>query len=112
MVVKDCMVFADPAQETCPQPGHQWDQCCLHQPAWLVLGLEEHTVVVPLMQADCHVAFQLAHWLLVTETWTGCHNWNTSSEKKSCGNNCRMTLKTEMKMTLRSSSKKTSGYGL
>lgn len=69
-------------------------------------------VVVPVMQADYHVAFQLVHWEPVIETWIGCHNWNTSSEKKSCGNNCRMTLKTEMKMTLRSSLKKTAGYGL
>lgn len=106
------MVFGDPAQETCPQEGHQWDQCCLRQPAWPGLDLEGRTVVVPAMQAGCHVAFQLPHWELVTAIWTDCHNWNTSSEKKSCGNNCRMTLKTEMKTTARSSSKKTAGCGL
>lgn len=70
------MIFADKAQETCPQWDHQWhewDGSC--QPAWPELGLEKHTdtVVISVVWADCHVAFRLAHGLLVSETWIGCH---------------------------------------
>lgn len=64
------------------------------------------------MGADCHVVFQPVQQQQVTGIWNGCRNWSTSFEKKSCGNNCRMTLMTGMKMTLRNSSKRTCDYDL